>query len=130
MSEVDLKIQQFVAKIREKQVRNLEEALMYAWEFFNELGYLKQFKLMQEVLDKLCVTDLDGSVLVVLCTQAWNAQRDGIIYEPFRKRCELELLQNNTKEDVENIFQGLTGLPSGCTTGDILRVYGGRQDVY
>ena len=93
--------------------------------------YHQQFEEVQKVVEAIDVTRYAGSLLLGFCTQFWNAQRDGIIYEPFRQRCEDEMLKREPGRDMERLFGGLKGLPDGPTIGQMLRGIGqGNQHLY
>jgi len=90
-----------------------------------------QFEEVQKIVDAIDVTRYTDSTLLGFCVQFWNAQRDGIIYEPFRQRCEAEILRKRPGYDVDKIFYGLKGIPEGPTIGDMLRSIGqGNQHLY
>ena len=90
-----------------------------------------QFDEVQKIADAIDVAQFTPSVLLSFCMQFWNAQRNGIIYEPFRQKCEEEIRRTCPEEDVDEVFRGLKGVPTGPTLGSLLRgLNGANQNLY
>ena len=114
-----------------QDTKGVDAALDHILTCVNFFLYNQIFDEVQKIVDAIDVTQFSPTVLICFCTEFWNAQRDGIIYEPFRLKCEEEIKRVEPETNVDEIFRGLKGVPTGPTLGSMLRgVQGANQELY
>jgi len=128
----DWSVEKFLTDLKDIQTsEGVDCAIDHVLTCMNYLLHIGAFEEVQKVIDTVDVVGIDSSVLYSMCTMAWNAQRDGLIFEPFRKKCMDEILRVNPDKQVERIFAGLMNPPTGVTLGSMLRGIGqGNQGLY
>jgi len=125
-------VELFLKDLRDiQETKGVDRAIDHVFQCFDALLCGGAFDEIQKVIDTMDVVGLNSSVLYSACTMAWNAQRDGVIFEPFRKKCMDEILRVNPDKEVERIFHSLMKPPSGPTLGQMLRgIEQGNQGLY